>query len=195
MLVDLSDFLMRDTHGVAGRLGAGVPLRPHAQRDLHAEHARRFRKNTEIEVTTTFDHRRRRRPAAAAPARRQIGGRIGDVTPSAEAVTVRQHHSFIELPDGNYKPRGCDPRSGFGGFELHGLLGAVRRPTSARGSSAAIGSRRRIRTAAMSEPVKPIIYYVDRGTPEPIRTALVEGARWWNQAFEAAGFRNGFRSS
>ena len=45
----------------------------------------------------------------------------------------------------------------------------------------------------MSEPVKPIVYYVDPGAPEPIRSALVEGASWWNQAFEAAGFRNGFR--
>ena len=47
--------------------------------------------------------------------------------------------------------------------------------------------------AAVSEPVKPIVYYVDRGVPEPIRSALVEGARWWNQAFEAAGYRNGFQ--
>ena len=47
--------------------------------------------------------------------------------------------------------------------------------------------------AAMSEAVKPIVYYVDRGAPEPIRSALVEGASWWNQAFEAAGFKNAFR--
>jgi hypothetical protein len=46
--------------------------------------------------------------------------------------------------------------------------------------------------AAISEPVKPLVYYVDNGTPEPIRSALVEGASWWSQAFEAAGFRNAF---
>src|SRR5205085_1139056 len=44
--------------------------------------------------------------------------------------------------------------------------------------------------AAVSEPVKPIVYYVDNGAPEPIRSALVEGASWWSQAFEAAGFKN-----
>jgi hypothetical protein len=48
-------------------------------------------------------------------------------------------------------------------------------------------------SAAVSEPVRPIVYYVDRGTPEPIRSALVDGARWWNDAFEAAGFRNAFQ--
>ena len=48
-------------------------------------------------------------------------------------------------------------------------------------------------TAAVSEAVEPIVYYVDRGTPEPILSALVEGASWWNEAFEAAGFQNAFR--
>ena len=47
--------------------------------------------------------------------------------------------------------------------------------------------------AAVSEAVKPIVYYVDRGAPEPVRSALLEGAGWWSQAFDAAGFRNGFR--
>ena len=46
---------------------------------------------------------------------------------------------------------------------------------------------------AKSEPIKPIIYYLDRGAPEPIRSALIEGAKWWNQAFEAAGFINAFQ--
>jgi len=48
-------------------------------------------------------------------------------------------------------------------------------------------------SAAISEPVKPIVYYLDRGAPEPIRSALLEGARWWNQAFETAGYNNAFR--
>ena len=48
-------------------------------------------------------------------------------------------------------------------------------------------------TAARSEAIKPIVYYLDNGTPEPIRSALLEGASWWNQAFEAAGFINAFQ--
>jgi hypothetical protein len=48
-------------------------------------------------------------------------------------------------------------------------------------------------SAAVSEPVEPLVYYLDPGTPEPIRSALLEGGNWWNEAFEAAGFRNAFK--
>ena len=48
-------------------------------------------------------------------------------------------------------------------------------------------------TAAMSEPVAPIQLWVDSGAPDNVKKALLEGASWWNQAFEAAGFRNGFK--
>ena len=57
---------------------------------------------------------------------------------------------------------------------------------------AVIACRKKI-SAAVSEPVKPIVYYLDPGAPEPIRPALLDGARWWNQAFEAAGYRDAFR--
>ncbi len=104
---------------------------------------------------------------------------------------MRQHHSFVELPDGNYKPRRMDPRSGFFGVSYLDFSAPFGTDVRTR-----FINRHRLEKkdpdAAMSEPVKPIIYYVDPGAPEPIRTALIEGARWWNQAFEAAGFRNGF---
>ena len=48
----------------------------------------------------------------------QLGGRINDVVPSPEAMTIRQHHSLIELPDGNYKPRVLDPRGGYFGVQF-----------------------------------------------------------------------------
>lgn len=189
VLVDLSDFIMRDTHGVVGNLGAGYRF-DRTRSAVSMENTKAFPKNSEIDVTTTFisEGGGGGRGGGAG----QIGGRIGDVTPSAEAVTLRLHHSFIELPDANYKMRAFDPRSGFGGYSYVDMatpIGDDVRKQFIR--------RHRIEkkdpSAAMSEPVKPIIYYVDRGTPEPIRSALVDGARWWNQAFEAAGFRNGFQ--
>ena len=193
LLVDLSDFIMRDTHGVVGALGAGYRF-DRTRSAVFMENTKAFPKNSEIDVTTTFvsDGGGRGGGGGRAGGPGQIGGRISDVTPSADAVTLRLHHSFIELPDGNFKARAFDARSGFGGYDYIDIaapLGESMRKQFIR--------RHRIEkrdpSAAMSDPVKPIIYYVDRGTPEPIRSALVEGARWWNQAFEAAGFRNGFQ--
>jgi hypothetical protein len=114
------------------------------------------------------------------------------VAASAEAATIRVHHSLAELPDGSYKPRAWDPRSGF-------------MDRSFKDYSAPLGTSQDVRylarhrlqkadpKAAVSDPVKPIVYYLDPGAPEPIRSALLEGARWWNQAFEAAGYRDAFR--
>ena len=109
-------------------------------------------------------------------------------------VTVRERHSLIELPGPGYTPRAYNPNAGYFSDRLPRLFSAARgsarsalyhpAPATEKGSDAAWRS---------SDPVEPITYYVDRGAPEPIRTALVEGARWWNQAFEAAGYRNAFR--
>jgi len=189
VLVDLSDFIMRDTHGVAGSLQPAAYRFERTRSAVFMPNTKAFPKNTEVDVTATFvtDGGGGR---GGGPG--QIGGRIGDVAPSTEAVTVRLHHSFIELPDNNFRPRAFDPRSGFGSYEYVDYAAPI-------GESMRRQFIRRHRlekkdpSAAVSEAVKPIIYYVDRGTPEPVRTALVEGARWWNQAFEAAGFRNGFQ--
>jgi len=188
VLVDLTDFIMRDTHGVAGSLRPAAYRFDKSRSAVFLDDTRGFPKNTEIDVTSTFVSDDAGRGAGPG----QIGGRIGDVTPSAEAVTVRQHHSFIELPDANYTARAFDPRSGFGSFDYVDYatpLGEVMR----KQFIVRHRLQKRDPAAAISDPVKPIIYYVDRGTPEPIRSALVEGARWWNQAFEAAGFRNAFQ--
>jgi len=197
VLVDLGDFIMRDTHNVAPRLGAGYRF-DRTRSAVYMGNTKVFPKNSEIDVTATFvsDAGGGRGGGGGAAGGRgggvQIGGAVGDVAPSAEAVTVRLHHSFIELPDGNFKLRAFDPRSGFGGNTYIDFSTPIGDPMRKRSIS-----RHRIQkkdpNAAISEPVKPIIYYVDRGAPEPIRNALVEGARWWNQAFEAAGFRNGFQ--
>ncbi len=112
--------------------------------------------------------------------------------PSPEALTVREHHSFVELPGPGYKPRAFDPRAGYFGTGMS-TIPPRSASASTSASSTGIGWRRKIPNAAISDPVEPIVYYLDRGAPEPIRSALLEGARWWNQAFEAAGYRNAFR--
>jgi hypothetical protein len=189
VLVDLSDFVLRDAHGAGARLGAGYRF-DRTRSAIYMDRTKAFPENTEIEVTTTLVSEGGGgggRGGGGLP-----GGRVGDVAPTASAVTLRQHHSFIKLPDANYQPRAYDPRSGFGmsGFRDYAV------PLGQDMEKRFIRRHRLVKrnpNAATSEPVEPIVYYVDRGTPEPVLSALVEGARWWNDAFEAAGFINGFQ--
>ncbi|MDP9143471.1 MAG: DUF5117 domain-containing protein, partial [Actinomycetota bacterium] len=160
VLVDATDFVMRDAHGVIGGLtGArqGTYRLDPTRSALFLERTRAFPRNSEIEVTLTFTSD-------------QPGGLVRSVAPSAEAVTVRQHHSFVALPEPGYVPREADPRAGFGGPSFADYSVPIDQPITRR-----YISRHRLQkrdpAAAMSEAVEPIIYYLDRGTPEPIRTA------------------------
>jgi Met-zincin/Domain of unknown function (DUF5117) len=182
VLVDATQFLMRDAHGVAERLrGArqGNFRVDESRSAFYMPRTKGFPKNTEIETTLTF-------------AGEEAGRLVSSVTPTASSVTVREHHSFVELPDNNYKPRKFDPRVNSFGITFYDYASPFTEAIEKRWIS-----RHRLEkkdpTAAMSEAVEPIIYYVDNGAPEPIRSALVEGAAWWNQAFETAGFKNAFQ--
>ena len=112
---------------------------------------------------------------------------------TSEAVSLRVHHSFVELPDDNYTPRKFDPRSGYGALTYRDYAAPLGSPMTRR-----FIRRHRLEkrnpSAIVSDPVEPVIYYLDPGAPEPIRSALLEGAAWWNQAFESAGYRNAFRA-
>jgi Met-zincin/Domain of unknown function (DUF5117) len=182
VLVDATDFFLRDAHGIP------ATLRRTKQGSYHLDGSRcaiylsrtnSFPLNTEVEATLTF--------AGDEP-----GPWVREVTPSPESITVREHHSFVQLPPPGYKPRVYDPRSSFFGISYMDYATPVSEPIVKR-----FIARHRLEKkdpkAAMSEPVQPIIYYLDRGAPEPIRSALLEGARWWNQAFEVAGYKNAFR--
>lgn len=182
VLVDASGFYLRDAHGVSQRLQMAKQgsYRADASRSaLYLLRTKNFPKNTEVEATLTFTGD-------------ATGRFVREVTPSPDSITVREHHSFIELPDNNYTPRQFDPRAGYFGPDYMDFATPVQEDIRKQ-----VLSRHRLQkkdpSAAVSEPVKPIIYYLDRGAPEPIRSALLEGARWWNQAFEAAGFRNAFQ--
>jgi hypothetical protein len=196
VLVDATDFLMRDVGNYARRMRPGT-YRVDADRSaVYMPMTMGFPDNTEIEVSLTF---------ALQPGGPGGGGGfggggdadgfqgVGDVAASAEAPTLRVHHSFIKLPElGTYTPRLYDPRSGFGSMTFDDYSTPLGEPMTKR-----FVRRHRLEkrnpSEAMSEAVEPIVYYLDPGTPEPIRSALLEGGGWWNQAFEQAGFVNGFR--
>ncbi|WP_069131075.1 zinc-dependent metalloprotease [Rhodohalobacter halophilus] len=181
ILIDLTDFLMQDAHGVASTLSRnnqGNFSVNNTRSAIHLPGTFNFPKNSDFEATLTFT-------GSGA------GGYLRSVTPSADAVTVRLHHSFVELPDDGYKKRELDPRSGFFGISYQDYSTPIGEDMVKR-----YAVRHRLEKknpdAEVSEPVEPIVYYLDNGTPEPVRTALLDGARWWNEAFEAAGYRNAF---
>ena len=182
VLVDATAFLLRDSHGVAERLRGsrqGTFRFDESRSTFYLPRTKGFPKNTEVETIITL--------AGEDP-----GGLLRGVAPTANAVTVRQHHSFVELPDNNYKPREYDPRVSAAPMMFYDYASPFDTPVEKRWIR-----RHRLQkkdpNAAVSEAVKPIVYYVDNGVPEPIRSALVEGASWWNQAYEAAGFKNAFQ--
>jgi len=119
------------------------------------------------------------------------GPLVREVAPAPEALTLREHHSFVQLPDNDYQPLASTRGAG-----ISASASSIMRRRWTQPIRKQFISRHRLKkkdpSAAMSDPVKPITYYLDRGAPEPIRSALLDGARWWNQAFEAAGFRNAY---
>jgi len=198
VLVDMTDFLMRDAHGVATRLQPANYRLDRSRSALFMERTKSFPKNTEMDVTLTFTTTGGGgRGFGGFGTQRGPGGGYGRgslraVTPDTSAVTVRQHHSIVELPGPGYEPRAYDPRAGAFGLTYQDYAVPLGTPLTKR-----FVNRHRLEkvdpTAAMSDPVEPIIYYLDRGTPEPVASALLDGARWWNQAYEAAGYRNAFQ--
>jgi hypothetical protein len=182
VLVDATDFFLRDAHGVLTalkRAKQGTYKLDVSRSAIYLPNTKNFPLNTEVEATLTF--------TGDDP-----GKWVRDVAPDPSAITVREHHSFVRLPPPGYKPRVYDPRASFFGISYMDYATPVSEPIVKR-----FAARHRLAkkdaAAAVSEPVEPIVYYLDRGAPEPIRSALLEGARWWNQAFEAAGYKNAFR--
>ncbi len=182
VLVDATAFFLRDAHDVVGtlkRTKQGAYTLDVARSAFYLPNTKNFPRNTEVEVVLTFTGN-------------EPGDWVKAVAPDPAALTVRTRHSFVQLPGPGYKPRAFDPRAGY--F-----------PTGYADYSAPLGepfhqrfiTRHRLvkrdPAAARSEPVQPIVYYLDPATPEPVRSALLDGARWWSQAFEAAGFVNAFR--
>ena len=191
VLVDATDFLLRDSHNIAGRLRPGTYHLDKSRSAVYMPMTQNFPMNTEMEATLTFV---RGTESAGSPSGRDgaFFEGVGSVAATSEAATFRVHQAFVQLPDGDYKVREFDPRAGYFGISYLDYAVPLGQPMTKR-----FISRHRLKkvdpSAALSDPVEPIIYYLDRGTPEPIRSALLDGARWWNQAFEAAGYRDAFQ--
>ncbi|WP_194852463.1 zinc-dependent metalloprotease [Nonlabens antarcticus] len=180
--IDLSTFLMEDAHGVAKRLkdrDQGTYKIDKTRSALWLENTKTFPKNVEFEALLTFTGEAK-------------GSDVRSVAPDAGSISVIQHHSFVELPDNGFETREFHPRSGSFYTSYMDYSSPIGSPMEKRW----ITRHRLIKKnpqAAMSEAVEPIIYYLDRGTPEPVRSALLEGASWWNEAYESAGFINAFQ--
>lgn len=182
VLVDATSFFVRDAQNVADRIKTmrqGTYTFSEPRSAIYLPNTKNFPLNSEFEASISFT------------GGSDAGRFVTTVTPSAEAITVRMHHSFIQLPDNAYKPRRYDIRSGYFGISYFDYSSPFTDPVQQM-----FIARHRLEkkdpSATVSEAVKPIVYYIDNGTPEPIRSALMDGAKWWNQAFEAAGFTNAF---
>jgi hypothetical protein len=182
VLVDATYFYLRDVHNVTNTLQrnqqGAYKLEP-TRSAFYLPNTRNFPQNTEVETTLTF---------TGDPA----GQFVREVVPVPEAITVRERHSFVQLPPAGFKPRVFDPRAGYSSIDYMDFATPIEEPITKR-----FITRHRLQkkdpAARVSEAVEPIVYYVDRGAPEPVRSALVEGARWWGQAFEALGYKDAFR--
>jgi hypothetical protein len=181
-LVDATDFFIRDAHGVSKRLkqsNEGNYSLDKSRSAFNMEGAGNFPENTELDFWISFKGDAK-------------GREIYSVTPDADNITVRQHHSFVQLPDDGYQTRKFDPRAGYFGTNYKDYAVPINEDINQR-----LINRHRLQKknpeAAKSVAVEPIIYYLDPGTPEPVRSALLDGAKWWNQAFEAAGYENAFQ--
>ncbi len=181
-LVDGTSFFLRDVVGVAARLQSANQgsYRLDANRSaIFLPRTKAFPENTEVEASLTFESER-------------PGGEIQRHAPDGRAMTLRQHHSLVMLPDDGYTPRRFDPRIGVFAIGYYDFG----KPFVDDYQTALARRHRLVKadpTAAMSEPVEPIVYYLDPAVPEPYRTAFKIGGVWWNQVFEAAGFIDAFR--
>ena len=184
LLVDATDLVFRDWNDVAGTLARANQGSYSVVRDRSAiveARTRAFANNTEISVELAF---------AAS------GGRPGNimrqVLPDPGALALRQHISLVRLPDASYEPRALDPRVGYFGISFRDYAQPIQRPLVQQWIS-----RHRLQRSNPADPRSPIrnpiVYYVDRGIPEPVRAATLEGARWWSEAFDRAGLTGGFR--
>jgi hypothetical protein len=184
LLVDATDFVVRDWTDVIGTMARSQQGNYTIARDrsgINRALTRGFTDNTEIDVSLTY-----------ALASGRPGNIIGQIVPDARAFTLRQHLTLHRLPDDGYRPRAWDPRVGFFGITFHDFARPIQEPLQVRWIA-----RHRLERVNPRDPAsaikEPIVYYIDRGIPEPLRRATVEGARFWEQAFDQAGLRGGFR--
>ena len=183
VLVDATDFFLRDAHEVAQtltRTQQGAYKVDPTRSTIALDATKAFPKNTEVEAILTF--------TTDGPARGEF---VRNVTPDPHALTVREHQSFVELPGPGFTPRRFDPRAGYFPTSYRDYNVPVSEPLDQQFIIRHRLVKKDPNCKTNCEAVTPIHYYVDNGAAEPIRSALLEGARWWDQAFQAAGWAKG----
>jgi hypothetical protein len=185
LLVDATDFVLRDWTDVAGTLARaqqGTYAMARDRSGINRALTKGFPDNTEIDLNLTY-----------ALSSGRPGGIVGQIVPDSRAFTLRQHLTLHRLPDDGFRPRALDPRVGYFGITFHDFARPIQEPLVVRWAS-----RHRLERTNPSDPNSPfkdpIVFYVDRGIPEPLRTASLEGAKFWEQAFDQAGLRGAFRA-
>ncbi len=183
VVVDATNYFLRDVHGIGEVLAAAKQGSYHVDTDrstIDPEHTKAFPLNTEVEAELTF--------VSENPSEARL---LADVTPDVHAVTVHERQSFLKLPPPGYVPRRYSPRSGFFDVSYREMNTPLGVDTNQQFIPRHRLQKKDPSCTASCEAVEPIVYYIDRGAPEPLRTALQEGCSWWDQAFQAAGWRAG----
>jgi hypothetical protein len=182
-LVDATDFFMRDWNDVSGTLtqnNEGSYSVAKERSSIYRPYTKAFPENSEIDVALTF-------ATSGRP-----GQTVASIVPEGRSFTLRQHISLLKLPDDGYKPRVLDPRMGFFGITFKDYAQPIQNPLEVRWIS-----RHRLERVNPNDPNSPIknplVYYIDRGIPEPIRSATKQGVSWWIDAFDRAGLKGGFK--
>jgi hypothetical protein len=183
VLVDASDFVLQDIHGVGRILSQQEQGSDYAvdksRSAIDLSRTKAFPDNTELQASVTL-------------LGKKPGDFVQDTSPDPYAITLKMHHSFIRLPQEGYQTRKYMPKSGYWSVEYRDYA----QPINEQVTQKLIGRHRLHKqdpSADLSEAISPIIYYLDPGVPEPVRSALIDGAMWWNQAFESIGFKNAFQ--
>ena len=182
VFIDYTPFLLSDIHQLSTKLKKrkqGDFKIDLSRSGIYAKRSKAFPNNTELEATVTYKGN-------------GAGDHLRSVTPDSTAVTVNLHHSLIKLPDDNYQIRAFHPYSGFWSNSYADYASDIDQPLIQR-SIPRHRLRKKDTSLAISEAVEPIIYYLDAGVPEPIKSALLDGARWWDQAFSAIGYKDAFQ--
>jgi hypothetical protein len=181
--VDATDFVMRDWNDVTGTLTAqneGTYTVARDRSSIYRQYTKAFPENSEVDVALTFATQGKPGPTVAS------------IVPDGKSFTLRQHLSFVQLPDNGYQPRALDPRTGFFDLTFKDYAQPIQLPLEQRWIM-----RHRLERVNPSDPNSPIknplVYYIDRGIPEPIRTATKQGVSWWIDAFDRAGLKGGFK--
>ncbi len=182
VIVDITPLLVSDAYQISARLQSVNEGRFSLNASLSSPDPttlKSFERNSLAEAWLTY-------------VGEQPGSELESVVPDPTHVTVKTRHHFVALPEEPLAARAYHPQAGYFSVAYRDYAVALDQAIEQR-----LLVRHRLQkkepSAAVSEPVAPIVYYVDAGAPEPIRSALVEGASWWNQAFAAAGYKNAFQ--